>query len=121
MKLVRTAFGDHIGYRTAAASKFRRIRIGENDHFLNGIQVVGLEGLTLNGIVIVVLTVEQEVVRARTRSVYGESSAITQAVAAYIDDSGLRERQRNYIQIENGHMFGFHGLNRVFERAALSL
>src|SRR5581483_5057628 len=64
VEFVGTTLVHNIGNRGAAATEFRGVRILQDRNFLNSIRVGRLKRLALNGVVIIVLAIEKEVVLA---------------------------------------------------------
>src|SRR5690242_1149994 len=98
MERVRSALIDHIRYRASAASVLGSIAVRQNRHLSHGLQVRGLERLTRDRIVVVVLSVDQEVVRAGTIAVYRAIETVADPAAVAVLDSRLCQNQRDGIQ-----------------------
>src|SRR5215472_4804222 len=113
MELVGAALADQVSYRTAATAKFGGVRVCQDGHFLNCLKVVRLKGLALNRIIVIVLSVQQEVVGARTRAVHGEAHSVAEAVRPHIQHSGLGQHQRNCIQVEDRDFLNFYCADAV--------
>src|SRR5215510_8612312 len=97
MKLICTSFCDDVRDRSAAATKLGRVCIRQNNDLLHRVEVIRLEGLSLNGIVVIVLPVKEEVIAARTRSVHRKSGAVAQVIASDINDTRLSKSERDHV------------------------
>ena len=67
--LIRSTFGNRIENRTAVASIFRAELVRYQSYFLDQIRVVQLDNASTHAKVVVVLTIEQEVVGSQTTAV----------------------------------------------------
>src|SRR4051794_30159679 len=121
MELIGAAFANDIRDRSASTTKLSRICVGENYHFLHGVHIVGLQCLSLDRVVVIVLAIQKKIISARTRAVHGKSRTVAYVVAANVDDSGLGECQRDHIAVEDRKVLGFHGFDSVLQRSTLGL
>src|SRR5687767_3166402 len=94
MKLVRAALGDRVEDRAAVAAVLGAELVRDQPYFLNQVRVVELDHAAADAEVVVVLAVEQEVIRAQSSAIrrvvdtVGESSLVRLKLA----DTGRRER-----------------------------
>ena len=97
MKLIRTATGDHIRDGSAAPAELGSVGVRENRDFLDRLEVCRLEALSFDEVVVIVLTIDQKVVRAWTLPVYGKIHAVRESTRHGVSDPGLSECELNWI------------------------
>src|SRR4029077_12318467 len=71
--VISAAGVNNVGNRAAAAAKFRGIGVGLDHNFADSFKILRLNGLTLNSVIVIIETIDQEVVGARPKSVYREA------------------------------------------------
>ena len=81
-------------------SKFSRVGIRQDGNFLGSFQVVHLKGLSLDGIVVIVKTLNKEIVGARASSIDGKTKTIGKVLrVARLNDPRFCQHQRYWIEI----------------------
>ena len=99
MPVISAAGVNNVGNRTAAAAKFRGVRVGLDDHFTDGFKILRLNGLTLNSVIVIVETIDQEVVGTGPKSVHREARAVRKIVTVCdADNSRLGKHQGDRIE-----------------------
>src|SRR6266704_4112270 len=110
MECVRATPGNHIRYRATSATEFRAVGVRENRDFAVSFLIVGLKCLTSNRIIIIILTIDQEIVPPRARSIHAKLQpirperevAVISIPASHLVAGGntsFRQNYRNWIQI----------------------
>src|SRR5438045_5011099 len=132
MKIVRSTLRNDVCNRPATAAIFGTVGVCQNRHFAVGGAVVWLKGLPCNRIIVVILTIDQEVVRAWTRSIYDELRSICpQPEIAIVSvsardrcgtsNTSLRQYQRNRVQIRVWEIVDFRFAKCFAQVTRLSL
>src|SRR5580693_5367414 len=94
MEIVAAGLADLVGYRSSSAAILGAVGICENNDFLNGLKVCSLKGLAADGIVVVILAVDEEVIGARPASIHRKIDSVTEShLIGIVLDPGFGENE----------------------------
>jgi hypothetical protein len=88
VKPIRPAFVDHVGDGTASASILRSIRVSQNGHFADGFRIGRLKGLSIDCVVVVVLSIDEKIVGSWTRAIYCKIDPVAYSAISGILNTG---------------------------------
>src|ERR1700733_4147881 len=122
MEVVGAALIDVIGDRAAAAAVLRTVGVRQDRELLNGSKIGGLVRLAANSVIVVVLPVNQKVVRARPRAVHGVTKAVRKRIVQLgVLDARKSRRGLGRIEAVVGKVFNFRRSQALSELPGLGV